>query len=371
MSLRSYALRALLVVVVLVTAACGSLGTEREKEWERRVASALEPYECPTVAASDYPSGYYTGPLIDTHLHVPHLSDDFGGPDDDTDKPRGKDSDQYDSIATEDRPLLGETVTIGKIACTLEQEGTMQAFTFFPVFPDNPGPLVEVAYKTQQAHGSLFVPFIQASASEVSTVEADVLEEMLALRPGLFTGFGEVGDSPTEPINPAPDEPIYINDFQVAENHGLLVYFHPGIGHAANLQRAIQQFPDVTFIVHGDFVRPDIGDLMANNPNIYFTANDIFDQASALFRFGAKQTWVDAMEQNWDAMLDQAIETYEDLINQYPDRFMWGTDRADIVWDYDADIGLLLAKFGRAFIGRLDPAVQEKFAYLNAQALLQ
>lgn len=341
--------------------------------WKTKVDAALEPSECPAVPAPEYPAGYYTGPLIDTHLHMPQLDDEFGGPDDSGggDVVGGVDADQYNEISEEDRPLLGKTVTVDQVACTLKQEGTKQAFTFFPVFPESPGPLIDVAQQTKLRHGSLFTPFIQSTSQEISTVEAEILEQMLALVPGLFDGFGEVGDSPTEPINPPPDAPIYIGDFEVAQAHGLLVWFHPGIGHHENLARAAQQFPDVKFLVHGDFVRPYIGDLMAENPNIYFTANDIFDEVIPMFRFGAKQDFVDAMRQNWDAMLDQAVEMYSDLIDTYPDRFMWGTDRADIVWNYDADLGMLLSEYGRDFIGRLDPSVQEKFAYLNAESLLQ
>jgi hypothetical protein len=124
-------------------------------------------------------------------------------------------------------------------------------------------------------------------------------------------------------------------------------------------------------VVHADFVRPHIGELMASNLNVYYTLNDIFDEIIPQFRFGDKQDFLDAMERDWGPLLDQAMVHYEDLINEYPDRFMWGTDRADIVWNYHTDIGQLLVKFGRDFIGRLDPAVQDKVGYLNAESLLQ
>ncbi len=343
--------------------------------WTQILEAALEPSECPATPPVEYPSGYYTGPLIETHFHMPPLSDDFdtGGDDgsDDGDGGGGVDSELYDAIAENDRPLLGATTTIDEIACALTQEGTTTAFTFFPVYNDAPAALIDLAYNTVERHGILFVPFIQSTSSEISTVEAEVLEEMLGLRPDLFVGFGEVGDSPTEPINLPPDAPIYVGDFEVAQSHELLVYFHPGVGDHENLDRALKMFPDVTFLVHGDFVRPYIGDLMAGNPNVYYTFNDIFDEVTPMFRFGDKQDFIDAMERDWEQLLDQAMVHYEDLINQYPDRFMWGTDRADIVWNYHADIGQLLVKFGRDFIGRLDPAVQDKVGYLNAESLLQ
>lgn len=50
---------------------------------------------------------------------------------------------------------------------------------------------------------------------------------------------------------------------------------------------------------------------------------------------------------------------------------LWGTDRGDAVWNYDIEVGQMQVKIARAFIGRLDPTVQEKFAYKNAQRLLE
>jgi len=49
---------------------------------------------------------------------------------------------------------------------------------------------------------------------------------------------------------------------------------------------------------------------------------------------------------------------------------MWGTDRAH-KWTYDEEVSVLLEEFGRAFIARLDPAVQKKIAYENAENLFK
>ena len=58
------------------------------------------------------------------------------------------------------------------------------------------------------------------------------------------------------------------------------------------------------------------------------------------------------------------------LIEAHPDRFRWGTDRGDIVWGYDEDVGQILAEFGRAFIGRFDPEIQEDLDYKNVERLI-
>ena len=49
---------------------------------------------------------------------------------------------------------------------------------------------------------------------------------------------------------------------------------------------------------------------------------------------------------------------------------MWGTDRAH-KWTYDEEVSVLLEEFSRDFIAELDPSAQEKFAYKNAEKLLQ
>ena len=77
-----------------------------------------------------------------------------------------------------------------------------------------------------------------------------------------------------------------------------------------------------------------------------------------------------APSQNYQSMFENTINQWKSKIEQYPDRYMRGTGRAH-KWTCDEDVGMLIEKFGRDFIGKLDPAVQEKFAYKNAERLLQ
>jgi predicted TIM-barrel fold metal-dependent hydrolase len=341
-------------------------------EWPKRIDAALTPSACGAAPVTNFPSSYYQGPLIDSHLHIPQLSDDgLGGPDDGYVAPRGAESDLYDTLSQEQRTILGLTMNIDRIACTLQNEGSTKAFAFFPVFPEITSPAIEVAYKAVEKYPGLFVPFIQASRGGMATLEGPVLVAMVSLLPGLFAGFGEVGDSPTESINPKPDSEIYTGDFQVISDHGnMLVYFHPGMGHQDNLERALQQFSDVTFIIHADFVRPHVQGIMDRNPNVYYTYNDIFGDLIETFRFGEKDTFQSDMRSEWDRLLEEADALYRPMIEAHPDRFMWGTDRGDIVWGYDEEVGQILAEFARAFIGRFDPAIQADLAYNNAERLI-
>ena len=341
-------------------------------EWPKRIDAAFTPVECGAPPVNNFPASYYQGPFIDTHLHLPQLPDhSVSGPaDDGYVQSRGEESDKYDTIAEEQRPLMGTNVTVGQVACSLQNEGTIKAFTFFPTFPEVTTPAIDVAYRTVEKYPSLFVPFLQASANGSTTLAGTSLEVMLGVRPNLFFGFGEVGSSPTESDNPAPDSEIYTGDWEVVRNHGLTVWYHPGEGHIESLERAIQDFPEITFIVHGDVIRPYIDGILDRNPNVYFTFNDIFDDLIPTFRFGEKAVFISDMRNDWDRLLDEAYAMYESLIKAHPDRYMWGTDRGDIAWQYDEEIGQLLTEYARAFIGRFDTEIQDLIAYKNAERLI-
>ena len=342
-----------------------------DAEWPKRVDAAFAATECGVPPVTNYPASYCQGPFIDTHLHLPQLPDhSVSGPvDDGYVQPRGAESDQYD-IPEEQRPLMGTNATVGKAACTLQNEGTIKAFTFFPTFPEITSPAIDVAYRAVQEYPSLFVPFLQASANGSSTLVGESLDAMLDVHPNFFFGFGEVGDSPTEPINPTPDSEDYTGDFEVARDHGVVVWFHVGEGHEENMARALARFPDVRFIVHGDGVRPFIDGLMDDYPNIYFTFNNIFQNMVPVFRFGTKADFISGMREDWSGLPEAALEEFRPLIEDHPDRCVWGTDRGDIVWGYDEEVGQLLTEYARAFIGNFDPETQDLIAYKNAERLI-
>ena len=48
---------------------------------------------------------------------------------------------------------------------------------------------------------------------------------------------------------------------------------------------------------------------------------------------------------------------------------MWGTD-IQYWWHYDRDVLHEIVEFGRQFISRLDPTIQERFAYRNVAEML-
>ena len=73
---------------------------------------------------------------------------------------------------------------------------------------------------------------------------------------------------------------------------------------------------------------------------------------------------------NFDLLLKEKLGDWKNIIEAHPDQFTWGSDRW-YTWHYDPEVGGLVEEFGRTFIGQLDPSVQEKFAYKNAERLLE
>ena len=336
--------------------------------WNERIESALAPSPCPTARQKELGISDYLGPLIDTHFHLAQLWDA---------PPRAEGGDGYEPGVM---PALGKNITISQIACRLEQEGTSRVLAFFPVVADRPEQLrslLEVVNRTVKKYPTRFVPFIMTPVmGEVSpTVDGNTLSEFLAVHPGLFQGYGEFVLYDFEDRRSAedfpPDAPIFLDIYPIVREHNLLVYVHPGEGHQAALERVLAENPDLSFLVHGEEIEDAIGDIMERYPNIYYTVNELHGRQYLLRPGETKESFLAALE-DYEPLIEKDLATWQDLIEAYPDRFMWGTDRGGTagVWTYDPDVGQMLVEYSRAFIGRLDPDVQERFAYKNIEALL-
>lgn len=341
---------AAIVSFIALAAAC------EQSEWDARIDAAFEPSTCPPAPSVEFDISDYTGPLIDTHFHIPPLPQ----------------PDRYEEVGV--MPNLGWNVTIPEIACTLEQEGTSKVFAFFSVFTYEADPLLKVVDQTMKRYPSQFVPFINppGSVEGVPTVNADVLSEMLSKYPGLFQGYGEIGLYPppgqTTDDYP-PDAPILRDIYAIAQENALAVYLHPGDGHEDSLERALQEYPEVSFIVHGEGIEKQIAGLMAKYSNVYFTVNDLYGDQYLLHPGETTESFLAALS-DYEPLLEKDLATWKDAIEAHPDQFLWGTDRGGIaVWTFDLKVGQALVDYARAFIGRLDPEVQERFAYKNAERL--
>lgn len=344
--------------------------TFEEKVWRERIEAALAPSPCPDIPQPVFPGSYYTGPLTDTHLHIPAIPD--GMPGEDEEEPEEIPEGRFGGPMA----LLGRNVKMSQIACTLKREGTTKNFAFFPVYEEIPLQLLEIWNTTMAQYPELFTPFIMPPGPDdvTPTVDAKTLKKMLAVHPGLFKGYGETGLYALEGVRDdfPPDAPIFQEIYPLITKHKLLVYMHPGEGHKRNFDRVLREHADVNFIVHGDEIQSDILDLMDDYPNIYYGVDAFWGPDMDLFRKfvgKSKDEYLRAMEKGFERVLDYEVRKWKPKIEKHPDRFLWGIDRGDAVWNYDLEVGQMQVKFARAFIGRLDPRVQEKIAYKNAERL--
>lgn len=293
----------------------------------------------------------YSGILIDTHFHIPQTVD-----------------------ATKKQPELGRNVSWEEMVCTLKAEGTKTVFGFFPVYEDFDYDIfIDEARLAKKQYPKRFVPFIMPPTSDDDppTVHAKKLKRMLKGTGNLFNGYGEIGLYALPDRDPyPPTKRIFRNIYPIVRNRQLIVYFHPGDNQAEAFAQTLAARPNIQFVVHGDQIQPYIDELMDNYPNIYYTVDMLYGDQYLLRPGVTKQEFLDALSDT-DALLEQDWATWKELIEAHPNRFMWGTDRGDTVWTFDAEVGQTLANHARAFIAGLDPAVQEKFAYKNARRLMK
>lgn len=344
-----------------------------EKIWKERLDNVFSPASCQQVLGKKYGNLYYNGSLIDTHYHIPNIPDSFPGE---------SDEDELNEI----NPILGENIKIPEIVCALEQENTTKVFAFFPVYPEISEQMIEVAYRTMENYSDKFVPFIMPPDNDddlngYPTVDANVLSEMLNIKSGLFQGYGEIGLYARE--NGAkellPDSQRLLDIYPVVRENKLIVYFHLGEGQKENFERILQQNPDINFIFHGDQLISydngqqnlrNIDEILSDHQNAYYTIDELYGDEWLIKPEITKEQFLEHLD-NYEILLNKDLETWKTIIEKHPNQFMWGTDRSDqVLWSHDPEVGLALTNYARALIARLDPAVQEKFAYKNAEKLI-
>ncbi|MEK6970454.1 MAG: amidohydrolase family protein [archaeon] len=352
-------------------AATDSMSPE-QAEWNQRVDAALAPVECPDVSPKVVPSEYYSGPLVDTHWHIPSIPD---GPVDE------------DAFGSEmGHPLAGVNVTMGEIACTLKREGTPRVVGFFSVWDEAAPYQLEMVRRTVEEFPGKFVPFIMTpdhddSPSGFPTVDAIQLESFLDVYPGLFQGYGEIGLYARQGGSAAlPPNSIRLKEiYPLVRENNLVVYVHLGEGQQDSFEEVLSENPDIQFIWHGDqLVKWEsdnhmnlerLDEILENHPNAYYGVDQLYGNEWLLHPDVSKETFLAHFDE-YDALLEEDVKNWKDFIERHPDQVMWGTDRGwSSPWSVDPEVGIRLTDYTRAFIGKLDPSVQERFAHANAAKL--
>src|SRR3989338_6920966 len=331
---------------------------ENETSLEVIMENASERIKCTRNFSQKFNSEpYYYGSLFDAHFHMPSLID-FGEM-----EGHGTDHD-FDSITD---PVLGKDVELEKILCMFDKENVTGIIGFSigaeQLFQETID-MAESVNKNSSGKIRLFLmPF---------TFNLEKLDEIQWNNPNLFQGYGEIAFYFKD--NPSPNSKKMTDIYKLAEKYDLIVMAHPDGRQENEIEKVIKENPNVKFLLHGPEIEDSIIDLMDRYPNVYYSLDAILirlpnSPGALMYTVNSKGNFIAKFTENFDTIMDEAVERWKGKIELYPDRFMWGTDRA-YKWTYDEEVSVLLEEFGRAFIARLKPSVQEKFAYKNAEELI-
>ena len=327
-----------------------------------RDAKSLQTVECDKkpVQRQFSSASYYTGPLIDAHLHMPFTFD----------VPKA-----LYAQADYEGAVLEKDVAAGSIMCVFDKTGVKSAIGFYVIPSLLKGQAVVQIKQIEKKFAGRITPFIMpAHVSALNVQPADV-ESVLNANPGLFKGYGEIGMYKDVYKGTSPDDASLLPFYDIADKYGLVVMMHPDDGQRQAIEKILQDYPNVRFLFHGHEMRPYAAEIVAKYPNAYYSIdadlNDIPDEHESANLYGdkTKEEFVVKFKRDYETILATAITNWKGPIEKNPDKFLWGTDRA-YVMHFDADVAALLDEIARAFIGQLDPVVQEKYAYKNAERLI-
>jgi len=260
------------------------------------------------------------------------------------------------------------------VNCLFDKENINYAFGFYTVDSLLTEQSLQAIKQIEQQYPGRIVPFFLSIPIPFLTLEPKKIEEIVNSNKDLFKGYGEIGFYRPEMEDQRPDDPYFLEMYGIADKHNLIVMIHPAPDNQQAIKQIVQDNPNVIFLFHGgDFAEggdtePWVLDIVYKYPNSYYTLDaNLFD---ILYDVNNEKEFLAEFRKNYNTILNKDINKWKKNIEKYPDQFLWGTDRAS-KWHYDQEVGALLEEFSRSFIGQLDPAVQEKFAYKNAEELLQ
>lgn len=312
---------------------------------------------------------YYTGPLIDAHVHLPTSS---------------KIVSTVSAKLGRLTPVWDKNLSLDYMNCLFKTEGTLQAFGFHLLTKYSSGGEVRVAKQMEKKYPGKIAHFLMPTfISPWINVDADTVREILADNPQLFKGIGELKMFDGR----SPDDPFLIEMYELAKKYNLIVMMHPFDHHKEAVEKIIKKYPEVKFLLHGideDDERGPHGErrdsigwvinLIKRYDNVYYSVDDTV----SIYGFRpehekikpTKEESLLYIREEFNETLEKLVKRWSVSIESYPDRFLSGTDR-QYGWHFDQDVSGLVIEFKRAFIGRLSPAVQEKYAYRNAKKLLE
>lgn len=311
---------------------------------------------------------YYNGPLIDAHVHMPVSSGIVAA----VAKKLG--SNEFNMS------LFDTTLTEDSFICLFKSEGISQNVGLFLTTRFSLGQELHTIKKIQKKYPGKVSPFLMPAPFGFLRVPPSEIRKTLDKNPGLIRGIGELKIFDGASM----DNPHYSELYKIAEDYNLIIMMHPHFADKEIVKNILKQYPKVTFLFHGGD-RPNvdparngsedfIAEIMREFDNVYYsisTARIHGSKPEHKFRLPEKEEIWGYLRENFDSDMAILVQRWKPLIEKYPDRFMWETDRQRPQWIFDEDFGHLVEEAARTFIGELDPSVRERFAYKNAQKLLE
>jgi len=314
--------------------------------------------KCEPVAILTKPGvPVYTGSLYDTHIHAPLL----------VVPPRA----MMGALPFAGTMASLDDISVDDIVCLLDKEQSVGAVVFFTIARFIESGTAEVAKLAGEKYPDRIVPFVMPAPLPVLAPEfgPKQVENIFKKGGGKIRGLGELTFYSDYFLERGiePDDPIWLENYKIANKYGAVVMMHTTQGQEKALATVLAANPEVNFILHSDEVKEVLPELFTKYKNVYYTLDTsvitpVFDD-----RITGKEQFIADMEENYDDYMAQAL-SWKRLIERYPDRFLWGTDRT-YPWHFDPEVSALLAQFSREFMGRLDPKVQKAYAYQNAEKL--
>ncbi|MBI3027615.1 amidohydrolase family protein [Candidatus Woesearchaeota archaeon] len=305
-------------------------------------------------------SPYYTGTLIDAHLHMPFT---FEAP-----------KSLYQQ-ADWPAPILEKEVLAGDIICGFDKEKISSAFGFYVVPNLLKGQALKLIKQIEQQHTGRITPFLMPTHVSGLDLRPNEAEEILNSNKGLFKGYGEIAFYKGSFKGVSPDDPSMLEIYKIADKHNLIVMLHPDDGQKQAIEKILKENPNVKFLLHGENMWPWVENIIGTYPNAFYSIDanlfNIPNEHTIANIYGPeKEEFVSEFKANFDKILKVNLEIWKPRIEKHPDSYLWGTDRG-YGWHFDSDVDALLEEMSRSFIGQLGHDVQEKFAYKNAERLLE
>ena len=304
---------------------------------------------------------YYTGPLFDAHIHMPVASKLV--------------STVAIQAGFEDMPAFGESLTLEFLGCLFASEGIRHVFGFYLMPNLVLGQAVRSVREMEAAFPGMIIPFFMPPPLHTLNPSPAEAKAIMTEHSGLFQGYGEIAFEKGTFTGVSPEEPEFLEMYAFAGEQGLIVMMHPKEEQRDAVDRLLTRYSQVRFLLHGGDRGGWILDVMEAHPNVYYSldADMTYLYGSGpqhQFRAQTKEEYLAYFRQNFEGLLEEAVERWKGGVDAHPDRFLWGTDRW-YGWHFDSEVGGLLEEFGRSFIGQLAPEVREKVAYQNAENLLE